>query len=270
MTAGLIIGYDVEAEDQEVTSQFLEQAVNLHTALDVPATFFLLGKCVERSPKIFEILLKNSLFEIQQHTYSHVLFKTVCQQNDKGIQVFPGGTLEEIEAELRKANEVIEKHLGVKCTGVAGPFNYYRGLSDRLDILEIIHKIGLKYIRTYGRNENDWFPVSLNQQPFWYSPQGYPQILEVMIHGWQDCLLRPICGWEDLQGYLKITLSFADEALSGNKIFSYCAHDHSSIRADPKMTIMKKLIQHAQSTGLPILSYGQYYQLKKLSHDRLD
>jgi peptidoglycan/xylan/chitin deacetylase (PgdA/CDA1 family) len=261
--ATMLIGYDVESPHDEVTTAFLRQAEAVHASLGVPATLFIRGQNLERNPAAFEGVAANPLLELQQHTYSHMLLKTVCQRNDEGVTIFRGGSLDEIQADVARASALLKEHLGVACTGLAGPYCYYRGFSDRPEILEILWELGIRYTRAFGRNDQDWMPVPLAWQSFWYEPQGYPEMLEVMTHGWHDCLLRPLVGWTDLEGYLDLVRPLIDQAAEEDLVYSYCAHDHSGIRDDPEMAIITGLIEHAQGRGLDLKSYGEFYEKKK-------
>ena len=93
--------------------------------------------------------------------------------------------------------------LGVECIGLTGPWCYYRGLRDRPDILQVLWEEGIRFTRTDGRNERDWHPVAIDLQPYWYDALGFPEMLEIPIHGWHDCVIRgEVLGWEDLDGYV--------------------------------------------------------------------
>lgn len=257
--ATLLFGYDVESHDRAVTQAFIRRAEEIHTRLQAPATFFLVGQTLEANADELRALKGNPYFEFQSHTYSHKLLKTVCQDDGQKITVFHGISLAEIEAEVRKANEVLERQLGVMCLGLTGPYNYYRGLADRPDILDVLHKNGIRYLRTYGRNERDWQPVSLELQPFWYEPQGFSDILECNINGWQDCIKREYYGWENKLDYLNDVCRDLEYVSQHNLVFSYAQHDWSSIRADESMWITESILQYAKELGIRILSYTDYY-----------
>jgi peptidoglycan/xylan/chitin deacetylase (PgdA/CDA1 family) len=256
----MLVGYDIESPDDEVTTAFLRRAEALHTSLEVPATLFIRGQNLERNPAAFEAIAANPLFELQQHTYSHLRLKTLCQRNEDGVSLFRGGTLEEIRSDVAMASALLKEYLGIDCIGLTGPYTYYRGLSDRPDILQILWDLGIRYTRCFGRNEHDWMPVPLDWQPFWYEVQGFPEMLEMMTHGWHDCLLRPRCGWANLDSYVEAVRPLIDQAVARNLVFSYCAHDHSSIRQDPEMTIIGRLLEYAQAKEMYIISYKQYYE----------
>src|SRR6266542_5499542 len=249
-----MIGYDVESGNPDVTRPFLIRAQQIHEETGVPATFFLCGRTIEKNVEALRPLAAHPLFSFQQHTYNHVLLKTVCIEDpQEGMRFFRGGTLDQIRDEVRRTNELLQEALGVTCTGLTGPYAYYRGLMDRPDILEILWDEGIRFCRTWGRNERDWQPVPLDVQPFWYAIQGFPAMLEIPIHGWQDISLRKTVGWSNYEGFLNGTFPYINRAAADGLVFSYCTHDHSSTREDPQMHLTESVIRHAQSLGITTL-----------------
>src|SRR5687767_11689297 len=160
MSAGtFLIGYDVEAGNPDVTRRFLRRVVEIHEGTGVPATFFLCGRTIERNLEELRPLAEHPLFDFQQHTYNHVLLKTVCIEDpQEGMRLYRGGTLEQIREEVSSTNALLREEYGVACEGLTGPYAYYRGLMDRPDILEILWDEGIRFTRTWGRNEKDWQP----------------------------------------------------------------------------------------------------------------
>lgn len=267
--ATFLIGYDVEHQDTAVTRAFLERAIEVHTQLQAPATFFVVGQTLEKNVDVFRAIAGNPLFDVQQHTYSHVLLKTVCQENEQGVRLFPGVTLERIHDEVQKTSALIEETLGLSCRGLTGPYNYYRGLMDRPDILEIVWDCGIRYLRTYGRDAHDWQPVPFDVQPFWYGPQGFPGLLEMGITGWQDCILREQLGWSNLDGYLAAVTSDLDHVVRHNLVWSYAQHDWSSIRDDPTMRLTEALLRAVKEREIEIVHYDAYYERAMSRRDKV-
>lgn len=261
----MLIGYDVEWRGEgEVTPQFLEKARSLHNRLGVPATLFVVGQTLERWVPRFQDIAGDALFDIQQHTYSHQLLKTVYIEDGQSVRVVRGVTLEETREEVRKTRVLLAEHLGVQCIGLTGPWCYYRGLRDRPDILQVLWEEGIRFTRTDGRNERDWHPVSIDLQPYWYDALGFPDVLEIPIHGWHDCVIRDeVLGWENVDGYVESVRPYIERAAAEDKVFSLCQHDWSSIRADPKMRATETLIRYAQEQGLRFMSYRSYYEACK-------
>jgi len=62
-----------------------------------------------------------------------------------------GGYIEEIREEIGKTQTVLADLFGIECRGLTGPWNYYRDLVDRPDILQVLDDAGIRWIRTYGR-----------------------------------------------------------------------------------------------------------------------
>ncbi len=259
----LLIGYDVECgHDPEITRRFLRKAQEVH--LEHPCTLFLVGQVIENNLRDLEALAGNPMFDLQQHTYSHRLLKSVCiDQGDGKIQFIAGMPLAEIEDEVGRASDLIRRHFGRECTGITGPWAYYRGLSDRPDILEVLHRLGIRFTRTYGRDHHDFQPVSFSIQPFRYEAQGFPEILEFPIHGWQDVYWREINGWANLEGYSRHLRACLKHVAGHKLVWSYGSHDWSSIRDDPEMSIIRSLIRGAERHGAKIMSYLEYSEANR-------
>lgn len=253
----LLIGYDVE--DQTQCKQFLNTLSRVHNDLQTPCTVFALGTCVEALPDVFAQLADNPLVDIGQHTWSHVLLKTVVVEEEGKTEVIASASPSVIEEETLRAAAIIENVCGQPCTGLSGPWGYYRGLMDRPDLLTVLQRCGIRYLRSYGRNERDWQPVSCDLQPFWYSAQGYPDILEVFLHGWQDVYLRSRLGWDDVDRFVDYLFQDLNYASQNNLAFSWGCSDWSALRKDPELEIIRRVIGHARELGMEILSCGNYY-----------
>lgn len=171
-----------------------------------------------------------------------------------------GANLEVIREEVRKANNALKEYLDVTCLGIRGPYGYYRGLSDRPDILKILHEEGIRFTSTYLRNQDDWQPVPIDVQPFWYKLQGFPDILEIPGQGWADCIWRDINGWrnrKEYKQYLKSTLdAFSRRKLTWGTVF----HDWAIIKENPTADTMSEFIQYAKEKGLTMSNYAKFYR----------
>ena len=103
--ATLLIGYDTEsAAVGEGLARFLGPEVpqyrprstprrtrrgvallaRLHEELEAPCTFFVCGRTLLHALDAFEPLAASPLFDIQQHTYSHVVFRDVRYRAEGG------------------------------------------------------------------------------------------------------------------------------------------------------------------------------------------
>lgn len=261
-TGTLLIGYDVEKTSE--CAAFLTKAREVHREYNAPFTVFALGACIAAEPAAFTQSAADPLVDIAQHTWSHVLLKTVVIDDGEKVEMVRGAPLEQIEDEVRRTAQIIEQVCDVTCAGLTGPWAYYRGLMDRPDILDILHDLGIRYLRTYGRDANDFQPVSLDIQPFWYNTQGFPDMLECMIHGWQDVYLRSRLGWEHTEAFAQAVAADMDAASSRGLVLSWGSHDWSSLRADPDLTIIRRLLSHARAIGMEIVSYRDYWERRRL------
>jgi peptidoglycan/xylan/chitin deacetylase (PgdA/CDA1 family) len=258
--ATFLMGYDVEDQDTAITREFLRRAVDLHHEFQVPATFFVLGETLAKNVPAFLPIVGDPLFDIQQHTYTHKPLKTLVQVNSSGTKVIVGGSLERTRDEVTRTNELLEAELGITCTGLTGPFTYYRGLADRPDILEVLWECGIRFLRTYGRNEQDWQPVPFDVQPFWYSAQGYGGMLEFGLQGWIDCLLRDEIGWANHDGYLVELERNLDHIVERDRVWSYLQHDWSSLREDPELSMTAALLRMVSERPIEGMRYTDYYE----------
>jgi peptidoglycan/xylan/chitin deacetylase (PgdA/CDA1 family) len=256
--ATFFIGYDVEDGRPEVTHHFLRTARRLHEELDVPCTLFVVGRTLRQSPDEFAALLGHPLFDLQQHTETHLRLKTVYQESPDGIQVFPGGSPDEVRADVGAAQRTFQEILGFRPTGLTGPYNYWRGLCDRPDLVEIVRGEGIRFLRTFGRDAHDWQPTPFFA-PFTYAPLGFPDVWEYGIHGWQDCILRQALGWENLDGYFARFARDAEHVAASDGYFSYCQHDWSSIWSDPEMSLTRRILHDVRDLGLKVRTYSAHY-----------
>lgn len=275
MPGTMLLGYDVESSDPEITRPFLNRARELHNRLGVPATLFIVGQTLEQSISQFQEISADPLFDFQQHTYSHKLLKSLHIDDGKTIRVVRGVGPDEAREEVRKTVRILKERLGVDCIGLTGPWTYYRGLRDRPDLLEMLWEEGIRFIRTDGRNEKDWHPVAMDVQPYWYdqfkfwppsgrpepSPTSPPPLLEIPTHGWHDCVIRAeVLGWQDLDGWTDSVVPYIDRAASGDLVFSQCQHDWSSTREDPQMRATDRLLRYALDSGLSVMTCKQFYE----------
>ena len=265
------MGYDVENYldpylnkdlDWEVTLRFLSRMRHVHEDLNVPCTLFICGRLLEESDvlKALENLAGSEFFDLQQHTYSHQRLKTVVQDDGEMVTVFRGVSLEEIQKEVTRTNRLFEERLGVYCRGICGPYGYYRGLMDRPDILKVLYEAGIRFTRTYLRNENDWGPLSIDVQSFTYELQGFPQMLEIPSQGWQDIIYFRANGWNKREEFLRYSKNMVDEIVRKDLIWSVCQHDWTSCQKDAEMGYTRALLNYAQSNGITIISHRAYYE----------
>lgn len=269
--AYLLMGYDVENYldpylkknlNWEVTSRFLHKMRRVHEELNAPCTLFICGRLLEekRIRKTLQDLAQSELFDLEQHTYSHQRLKAVIQSEGERTILFDGSSLETIKEEIIRTNKLFEEKLGIRCEGICGPYGYYQGLMDRPDILDVLHKTGIRFTRTSMRGKNHWEPLSIYIQPFTYEPQGFPDILEIPSQGWQDILYLRTHGWDKRKGLLEYNKKTVDQIAEKNLVWSACQHDWTSCEKDPEMSYTRALLEYARLRGVTVATHKSYYQ----------
>ncbi len=256
----LLIGYDVEAMGPDETVEFLAKAAALHRALHAPATFFPTGLTLEAQAPTFQALDRDPLFDVETHTYTHERLKPLLERGPDGVRFYPAAEPAALTASLMHTASAARSVLGHVNLGMTAPYGAYRGLGDRPDLLAQLHGLGIRFVRSYSRDADDYQPVPFEVQPFWYAVQGFPDMLEVPIQGWQDVLWREPHGWNDLAGYSRLLDEEIATTARGNRVWSYCGHDWGSLRADPDLTLLRHLIEKARESGVVIATHAAFYE----------
>ena len=274
MSGKVILGYDVETASDN-TAGFLAGARRLHREHGVPWTIYLTGRTAEAcTDTILEVMEGEAdLLTVGQHTYNHVLFKSVFMTPGDGKPVhdgFPnffkeGGTPEQLRQEVASTQQLLRDRLGLECTGLTGPWGYYRGLADRPDLLRLLADNGIRWVRTWARDHRDCQPTPFEVQPFFYVDQGFPEILELGVQGYQDDFY-----WdrfddrrhgETYEDYLFATLEqVADE----DRVWNLCSHDHGTPTAEvffeTKGRWLGAVIERARQLGVRFASPPDLYE----------
>jgi len=105
--------------------------------------------------------------------------------------------------------------------------------------------------------------VSLEVQPFFYEAQGFPDILECPIQGWQDCIWRDRFGWN--ASWEKKVFMFIDHIVENNSYYGLVQHDWSSIKSDKRMERTAAILDYALKNDVQPLHYRELYDLQMSS-----
>jgi peptidoglycan/xylan/chitin deacetylase (PgdA/CDA1 family) len=280
--ATLLIGYDTEsaavgeglarflgpevpqyrrALDPETTRRGVALLSRLHEELQAPCTFFLCGRTLLHALDAIEPLAASPLFDIQQHTYSHVVFRDVRYralgaENEAVLPETPPVALRE---ELTFTSELIRKYLGRDCIGLRTPFGYYRGLRGRADLLQIVADTGHRFVTSWGRNEENGNPTPW-VQPFAYADEGFPGILEIPFQFWLDGIWFDAHGYGEGRAFRKALEGAVDEIAEQDLVFATAFHEWCAVEANEEETgWIRGLIEHARERGVEIMSYADYW-----------
>jgi peptidoglycan/xylan/chitin deacetylase (PgdA/CDA1 family) len=280
--ATLLIGYDTEsaavgeglarfigpevpqyrcALDPETTRRGVALLSRLHKELEAPCTFFLCGRTLLHALDAIEPLAASPLFDLQQHTYSHVVFRDVRYRafGAETEAVLPETPPVALREELAFTSELIRKHLGRDCIGLRTPFGYYRGLRGRADLLQIVAETGHRFVTSWGRNEENGNPTPW-VQPFAYEEEGFPGILEIPFQFWLDGIWFDAHGYGEGRAFRKALEGAVDEIAEQELVFATAFHEWCAVEANEEETgWIRGLIEHARKRGVEIMSYADYW-----------
>ena len=281
--ATLLIGYDTEsaavgeglarfigpdvpqyraALDPDTTRRGVALLARLHEELEAPCTFFVCGRTLLHALDAFEPLAASPLFDVQQHTYSHVVFRDVRYRAEgaEAEAVLPETPHVALREELRFTSELIRKYLGRECVGLRTPFGYYRGLRDRPDLLEIVRAAGLRYVTSWGRNADNGNPTPW-VQPFAYAEEGYPDVLELPFQFWLDVVWFDRHGYDTGPAFLDALKGAVDEIAGTEIVYGACFHDWVAIASDERRVgWLHGFFRYAQEKGVEVTTYTDYWR----------
>ncbi len=280
--ATLLIGYDTEsaavgeglarflgpgvpqyraALDPDSTRRGVALLARLHELLEAPCTFFVCGRTLLHALDAVEPLAGSPLFDIQQHTYSHVVFRDV-RYRAEGAEteaVLPETPHVALREELRFTSELIRRYLGRECIGVRTPFGYFRGLRDRPDLLRIVRETGHTFVSSWGRNEENGNPTPW-VQPFAYGEEGFPELLEIPFQFWLDGVWFDVHGYDQGAAFGRALEGAVDEIADRDLVFATAFHEWCALEANEEGTgWIRALIRHARRRGVEIMTYADYW-----------
>jgi peptidoglycan/xylan/chitin deacetylase (PgdA/CDA1 family) len=274
MQGRLIFGIDVETACDDAKG-FAEYGAQLFNELECPVTWYLTGKTLEMFPEEFKAvdsgIERSGFIDIQAHTYGHVLFKTVLIKIPEGKTIHgktdwyinEASPIEVVDEDLRRCQKVFEDVLGRRAIGLTTPWGYYRGLADRPDLLRIVDKHGFKVIRSFARDANDCNPVPFEWKPFFHDVQGFPHILDTMIHGYQDDYYWEYFGDHNVDKcYADYLKKVADRVARENLTWSMASHDHHCATRegfDKKGSWFREIINYAKGLGIEFQTVTDFY-----------
>ncbi len=280
--AVLLIGYDTEAAavgeglarflgpevpqyrcalDPETTRRGVALLARLHEELEAPCTFFVCGRTLLHALDALEPVAASPLFDIQQHTYSHVVFRDVRYRpaGSDVEAVLPETPAVALREELAFTSELIHKYLGRDCIGLRTPFGHYRGLRGRPDLLQLAADAGLQYVSSWGRNKENGNPTPW-VQPFAYSEEGFPGLLEIPFQFWLDGVWFDANGYGEGRGFRKALRGAIDEIAEQDLVFGTAFHEWCAVEANEEETgWIRGLIEHARERGVEVMSYSDYW-----------
>jgi peptidoglycan/xylan/chitin deacetylase (PgdA/CDA1 family) len=263
-----LAAYDTEHPELEIPA--VTRLAALHRQYDLPATFFIVGKLLEKDGPKYRELLDAPLFDVQTHTYSH---KPLKDSRAWGH----GASLEEMEIEVREGKRWVEEVFERECLGLRPGGGFENGWQGCPDRLEIIRRHGLRFVSADLRGRMDSIPNDL-QQAYTYEADGYADIWEIPGHGWHDNVLKgltphttffpPAYDFALPPAQPKTVVEiFAQEgrwletALEmGLDFVSLVQHPWANFSFNEGLATLELLLVRARQLGLRFMTYLDYYR----------
>jgi hypothetical protein len=204
-------GHDVPqyraALDPDTVRRGIALLRRLQEELGAACTFFVCGRTLLHALDALEPLAASPLFDIQQHTYSHVVFRDVRYRAEgaDAEAALPETPHVALREELR-VTDVIRKYLVRDCVGLRTPFGYYRGLRDWPNLLAIVRDTGP---RTYS---------------------------EIPLQFWLDGTWFDVHSYGEGRAFQRALEAAVDEIADGDFVFATAFHEWCAVEADEEGT----------------------------------
>lgn len=283
--ATILVGYDVEtAAVGEVLSLFtgspnfpryelaldpatcgraLEVLTEVHADVGVPGTLFTCGRTLLHALEPVRAAAATGLFDIQQHTFSHVPFRDIRYSPAPGTHaVIPASPEVALREELAATSRLLRELVGSDCVGIRTPFGYYRGLRDRPDLLQILRDTGIRYVTSWGRNEQNDNPTPW-VQPFTYEDEGFGDILELPFQFWLDVVWFDKHGYDSGPAFLDALRGAVDEVVEHDLVYGACFHDWVMLASDERRAgWLRGFLRYARDRGVDVMTYTDYWRAR--------
>jgi len=266
-----IAAYDVEST---ACLAACRKIAAVHRRLEMPATFFIVGKMLEANPREYAGLLGDPLFEVASHTYSH---KTLRDHPFCGPAVAHDVAREELEL----GKECVERVFKRPCVGLRPGCGFPDGLRGAPELAALAAGAGFSYVSSAAWGPDFSLPAPL-REPFTYADEGAPDLWELPCHGWHENLLKDNNGlgprrlllWppSDAGPIPDSFVSTPDEefavhravldraAEQGLRHVSLIWHPWSLDRFDPQMRMPELTFAHVRELGLEVGTFADLRQ----------
>ena len=236
----------------------------VHLRHQAPATFFIVAQLAVAAGSRLREILDHKLFDLRSHSFTH----------DNMIAIRDDAAA--VRRELVDSKRVIEDMFGREVIGFTAPGGFAHGFLGEPRLLEALWEAGYRYVRSLGWQPNNAAPAPLTQ-PFWFSDDGYPELLEISPHAWHDNILTgqpsvtawppalpwgypsrlPTTGREVYEAYAPGIEYARDQGLlTYDPVF----HPWSIYRVDRGAGQIDLLLRHARRAGLTLASCIDVYR----------
>jgi peptidoglycan/xylan/chitin deacetylase (PgdA/CDA1 family) len=248
------------ALDAETCPRALEVIERVHADVGVPGTLFVCGRTLLHALDAVK-RAKAAGFDVQQHTFSHCPFKDIHYDGGEGtVAVIPASPLVALREEVAVTSRLILDHLGHECVGLRPPFCYHRGLRERPDLLQMLTDCGIRFVSSWGRDENNGNPTPW-VQPFTYAEEGFPGMLEIPLQFWLDVIWFDQHGYETGPQFLDALKGAVDHVAEHDLVYGACFHDWVMLASDAEGTgWLRGFLEYAKEQGVEIVTYTDFWR----------
>ena len=253
-----LLRYDTEDENPEKMDGFFEKIVEVHRKYQIPATFFCKGRAIEKRTSQFETFyheIKNdSLFDIQDHSYSHI-----------GIGYARGKNIRILKADYEKSFRLHEKIFGTRPIGISicgtrgedGPkLSGFDATEKSRAELDMLASLGVRMINSFLTG------VDGTKEFVNYSSIGHPEIMG-FPSGYSDTAWLYRRKFGDPVNYI---FAQCEKRAQANEHMPLMLHDWCAwTRAyDEELTHVIKIADFARKLGYEMATHIACYRQKAL------
>jgi peptidoglycan/xylan/chitin deacetylase (PgdA/CDA1 family) len=276
--ATILVGYDTEAAaigeglarqcdpnyvaalDPDTTRRALDIITAVHGDVGIPATLFVCGRTLLHSVDALTAANSLDVFDVQQHTYSHLLFRDLEYHAPDKSFTLSASPIEALTEEVAFTSQLFERYLGSRPLGIRTPFGFYQGLVGMPNHLGMLHEQGIRYISSWGRGEGQTVP-SPWRAPFFYAEDGYPDMLEIPFSFWYDAAWFDHYGWDQGVGFGETLKRAVDEVAEHDHVYGVCFHEWVPVAAHEDQThYIRTFLEYAKERNVECLTYSDYYR----------
>lgn len=265
-------GYD-DAEKRGIPGA--RAVVAVHRKLNFPATFNIHTKPLEDDPELareYKELLcdpaNNGLFEVLPHSHTHPIMQDHATLG-KAV------SYEQLQYEVSHSKRLIEDIFENPVEGFRGTNGYYNGWKGQPHLLQLMQGNGITFFSSFAMGPGDTVPAPLTQ-PYFYSEDGFPDLMELPVHDWHDNVLQgwphlssawPPCVPAGLPNRVPETPEEKFQVYRPNmqwasdndiELYSPAFHPFAINRFEPEATYLEKILRYALELGMTPLTQTQF------------
>ena len=268
-----LAAYDVEVA---ACVEALARIVPIHDEYGMPATFFIRAPLLEaRAAECRRLLGEGPLFEVACHSYDHLLLRdhAVCGSACSAASY---------DREIKESKQRIEEVFGRTIQGFRPPVGFPDGFCGAPHLLRMLREAGYEYTSACLWGVHTTLPAPL-REPFTYSADGFPDILEIPACEWHENVLKyntpsdrvrvlvhpGICD-AYAEGRIARPVQIAAEEAAVHRLFideadargmshvTLVWHPFSLLKFDPDMEMLHRLFRYVQEKGMSASTLGEY------------